>query len=173
METGEICPCNEIGAQPGLSPWLRLSGSVDSLVLQLMARSPHEPRYWTLTISGVLLVKVPHVALMRTVLVPVSLSVLVELELPLQPITLPITRTSNSSGNMVLASLAFFRRILPINQRGTASENNPHPLPIAKEDVVAGVAVMVKLVVAVPPSVIAPLEGLKLHVIPTGSPVQA
>jgi hypothetical protein len=66
METGEICPCNEIGAQPGLSPWLRLSGSVDSLVLQLMARSPHEPRYWTLTISGVLLVNVPHVANRRS-----------------------------------------------------------------------------------------------------------
>ena len=124
--------------------------------------------------SGVVLVSAPHVALISTVLLPVSLSVLGELEPPLQPVTLLNTSTINSrSGKIACPSFALLLRMFAISRRGIGSRSHPRPLLTAKDEVVGAVPVMVKLVVAVAPFVSVSVEGLKVHVIPTGSPVQA
>ena len=109
---------------------------------------------------------------MSTVLLPVSFNVLVEFELPPQPVMLPNTSTSNAkSGTMVNVAFLALRRILLISRREKLSNKSPVPLIGESEEVEGAVPVIVKLVVTVAPFVSVSLAGLNVHVIPTGSPV--
>jgi hypothetical protein len=123
------------------------------------------------TMSGVVFVSVPQVALISTVLLPVSCSGVVVFEVFEQPLKPWTTSTVSSIGTMMPDTLP--RRTPNTNSNGNTAASVPNPVKPARAAAEVVLPVIVKLVVVVPPSVIEAVAGVKAQVIPTGSPVQA
>ena len=120
------------------------------------------------------MVSVPHVAVISTVLLPVSLNVLVSLELLLQPMAAPKTNIVNANiGNKPYGYFVLCRRMFEINSSEIENKTGPYPLVRANDDVVGAAPLIEKLVVTIAPSARVSLAGLKVQVNPTGSPAQA